>query len=43
VQVDHVHLLIKIPPKVSISSLMGVMKGKSAIRVIVDPKKQTVV
>jgi len=30
VQVDHVHLLIKIPPKVSISSLMGVMKGKSA-------------
>ena len=33
VQVDHVHLLIKVPPKVSISSLMGVMKGKSAIRV----------
>ena len=33
VQVDHVHLLIKVPPKVSISSLMGVMKGKSAIKV----------
>ena len=33
IQVDHVHLLIKVPPKVSISSLMGVMKGKSAIRV----------
>ena len=33
VQVDHVHLLIKVPPKVSISSLMGVMKGNSAIRV----------
>jgi putative transposase len=33
VQVDHVHLLIKVPPKVSISALMGVMKGKSAIRV----------
>ncbi len=33
VQVDHVHLLIKVPPKVSIASLMGVMKGKSAIRV----------
>ena len=32
VQVDHVHLLIKVPPKVSISALMGVMKGKSAIR-----------
>ena len=28
VQVDHVHLLIKIPPKVSISALMGVMKGE---------------
>ena len=33
VQVDHVHLLIKVPPKVSKSALMGVMKGKSAIRV----------
>jgi putative transposase len=33
IQVDYVHLLIKVPPKVSISSLMGVMKGKSAIRV----------
>ena len=33
VQVDHVHLLIEVPPKVSISALMGVMKGKSAIRV----------
>ena len=33
VQVDHVHLLIKVPPQVSISALMGVMKGKSAIRV----------
>ncbi|MCF6249698.1 MAG: IS200/IS605 family transposase [Methylococcaceae bacterium] len=32
IQADHVHLLIKVPPKVSISSLMGVMKGKSAIR-----------
>ena len=32
-QVDHVHLLIKVPPKVSISSLMGTLKGKSAIRV----------
>ena len=33
VQVDHLHLLIKVPPKVSISAMMGVMKGKSAIRV----------
>ena len=33
VQEDHVHLLIKVPPKVSISAMMGVMKGKSALRV----------
>jgi putative transposase len=32
IQPDHVYLLIKVPSKVSISSLMGVMKGKSAIR-----------
>jgi len=29
----HAHLLIKVPPKVSISALMGTLKGKSAIRV----------
>ena len=32
VQPDHVHLLVKVPPKVSISQLMGVVKGKSALR-----------
>jgi putative transposase len=32
VQSDHVHLLIQVPPKVSISKLMGVLKGKSALR-----------
>ena len=32
VQVDHVHLLVKVPPKVSISHLMGTVKGKSALR-----------
>ena len=32
VQVDHVHLLVKVPPKVSISELMGVLKGRTAIR-----------
>ncbi len=30
VQEDHVHLLISVPPKVSISKLMGVLKGKIA-------------
>lgn len=32
VQVDHVHLLVKVPPKVSISQLVGTVKGKSALR-----------
>ncbi len=33
VQEDHVHLLIIVPPKVSISDLMGTIKGRTAIRV----------
>ena len=33
VQVDHVHLLVLVPPKVSISELMGTLKGRTAIRV----------
>ena len=33
VQIDHVHLLTMVPPKVSISDLMGVVKGRTAIRV----------
>ena len=31
VQPDHVHLLVKVPPKMSISTLMGRIKGKAAI------------
>lgn len=31
VQSDHVHLVAMIPPKISISTLMGVLKGRSAI------------
>ncbi len=30
---DHVHLLIKVPPKIAISDLMGIIKGRTAIRV----------
>ena len=30
---DHVHMLISIPPKHSVSSLMGFIKGKSAIHI----------
>ena len=33
VRMDHVHLLIMVPPKVSISELMGTLKGRTAIRV----------
>lgn len=29
--VDHVHLLLSIPPKISVSSFMGYFKGKSAL------------
>lgn len=32
VQIDHVHLLVMVPPKVSISSYVGTIKGKTAIR-----------
>lgn len=31
--VDHVHMLISIPPKYSVSQVMGYLKGKSAIHI----------
>ena len=30
---DHVHMLLSVPPKYSVSSVMGFMKGKSAIHI----------
>ncbi len=30
---DHVHMLIKIPPKYSVAEVVGYLKGKSAISV----------
>ena len=30
---DHIHLVLTIPPKYSVSHVMGYMKGKSAIRI----------
>ena len=33
VQPDHVHLLIKVPPKISISKLLGTVKGKAALQI----------
>ena len=32
VQTDHIHLLVSIPPKVSVSVLIGTLKGKLAIK-----------
>ena len=34
VQVDHVHLLVMIPPKVSVSSYVGNVNGRTAIRIL---------
>jgi len=34
IQIDHVHLLVMIPPKVSVSNFMGTVKGRTAIRVL---------
>ena len=31
-QIDHIHLVCSIPPKVSVSVLMGTLKGKLAIK-----------
>ena len=29
--IDHVHLLVMVPPKISISGFMGYLKGKSSL------------
>ena len=33
IQMDHVHLLVMLPPKVSVSTYVGTVKGRTAIRV----------
>jgi len=33
VMVDHVHMLVSIPPKVAVSTFMGQLKGKSALMI----------
>ncbi len=33
VQVDHIHLLVMVPPKISVSDFVGILKGRTAIRV----------
>ena len=34
VQSDHVHIVVSIPPKVSVSTYMGTIKGKIAIKLL---------
>lgn len=31
--VDHIHMLVAIPPKISVSRFMGILKGKSALMI----------
>ena len=31
--IDHVHMLIEIPPKISVASFLGFLKGKSALKI----------
>jgi len=41
---DHIHLLLSIPPKHSISNTVGFIKGKSAIRIhreVLNTKRMT--
>ena len=39
VQIDHVHLLVMIPPKISVSEYVGIIKGRTAIRIFNQFKK----
>ncbi len=34
IQIDHIHLLVMIPPKLAVSDYVGMIKGRSAIRVL---------
>lgn len=33
VEIDHIHIVCSIPPKVSVSELLGTLKGKLAIKI----------
>ena len=39
VQVDHVHVQVMVPPKVSISKFVGTIKGRTAIQILNRHKK----
>jgi len=33
IQIDHIHLIVSVSPKISISELMGILKVKTAINI----------
>ncbi len=42
IQSDHIHLIVSMPPKISLSQLLGVLKGKTAIKIFKSyPKLKT--
>jgi len=41
IQPDHVHLILSIPPKYSVSETMGYLKGKVAVRLFENQKELT--
>ena len=41
IQSDHIHLIITIPPKYSVSEIMGFLKGKIAIKLFQHQKELT--
>ena len=41
IQPDHVHMMISIPPKYSISDTMGYLKGKTALKLFQEQKSLT--
>ena len=41
IQVDHVHLIISLPPKYSVSNIMGYLKGKIAIKLFSHQRELT--
>ena len=36
---DYIHMLVSIPPQISVSSFMGYLKGKSALMIFDNKKK----
>ncbi len=41
IQPDHVHLIISIPPKYSVSEMMGYLKGKLALKLFDEQERLT--